>query len=69
MWARVSGEVTEENGVLRVASIHVAYTLRVKDEQRQEAEEVHGSHADYCPMANTVKGCVAITTELATEAL
>jgi uncharacterized OsmC-like protein len=59
--------VIDDNGVLRVASIHVVYSLKAGDEQKAEAEQVHSSHADYCPMANTVKNCVRITTELTFE--
>jgi uncharacterized OsmC-like protein len=47
-----------------IKRIHVTYHLKLKPEQRETAEKVHGFHADYCPVARTIKGCVDITTEL-----
>jgi organic hydroperoxide reductase OsmC/OhrA len=44
--------------------VYVTYHLKLKPEQRETAEKVHGFHADFCPVARTLKGCVAITTEL-----
>jgi len=50
-----------------IKRIHVTYTLKLKPEQHETAEKVHGFHIDYCPVARTVKGCVDITTELNME--
>jgi uncharacterized OsmC-like protein len=53
--------------VMVIKRIHVTYHLKLKPEQRETAEKVqkvHGFHADYCPVARTIKGCVDITTEL-----
>jgi organic hydroperoxide reductase OsmC/OhrA len=52
---------------LVIKRIHVTYHLKVKPEQREIAEKVHGFHADFCPVARTIKGCVEITTELNME--
>lgn len=58
------GDIIDEKGTLRVTRIHVSYHLKTADENRETAEEVHGFHADYCPMANTIRNCVEISTEL-----
>jgi organic hydroperoxide reductase OsmC/OhrA len=41
--------------------------LKVKPEQHETAEKVLGFHADFCPVARSVKGCIDITTELQME--
>ena len=50
-----------------IKRIHVTYHLKLEPEQRETAEKVHGFHADYCPVARTMKGCVDISTELIME--
>jgi len=55
--------------VLVIKRIHVSYHLKLKPEQRETAERVLGFHADNCPVARTIKDCVAITTELNMEDL
>ncbi len=52
-----------------IKRIHVTYHLKLKPELREAAEKVHGFHADYCPVARTLKGCVDISTELNMENL
>ncbi len=55
--------------MLVVLRIHVSYKLKVAEDQRETAEKVHGFHADYCPMARTVKDCVNVTTSLELETM
>jgi uncharacterized OsmC-like protein len=56
--------------VLVVRRIHVTYRLVVDqavvaDQKKRAAiERVLGLHADRCPVARTIGGCVAITTSL-----
>ena len=50
-----------------IKRIHVTYQLKLQSEQRETAEKVHGFHADFCPVARTMKGCVAISTDLQME--
>ena len=57
-----------DNGnVLVIKRIHVTYHLKIKPDQRETADRVLGFHADKCPVARTIQGCVDITTELVTE--
>ena len=50
-----------------IKRIHVVYHLKLKPEQRETAEKVLGFHADFCPVARTINGCIDITTELQME--
>jgi len=63
------GEVELDGRVLVVRRIHVTYHLRLAAEQRETAARVHGFHADFCPMARTIRDCVEISTALEMEDL
>jgi len=58
--------VEREGKVLVIRRIHVKYHLTCDPAQREMATRVLGFHADFCPVALTLKGCIAITTELET---
>jgi organic hydroperoxide reductase OsmC/OhrA len=45
----------------------VTYHLKLKPEMRETVEKVHGFHADFCPVARSIKNCIDITTELQME--
>lgn len=48
-----------------IRRIHVTYALRgVTGEQRKTVERVQGFHADYCPVAKSIKGSINITTDV-----
>lgn len=51
-----------------IRRIQVRYRLKLDPSQREVAERVHGFHADYCPLARTIRNCVAISTSLEVEA-
>jgi len=53
--------------VLVIRRIHVTYQLKLKPEQRETALKVHGFHADFCPVARSIKGSIEVTTELKME--
>ncbi len=59
----------KENGILIIKRIHVKYQLKTKPENRQTVERVHGFHADNCPVARSIRGCIEISTSLAIEEL
>jgi uncharacterized OsmC-like protein len=61
------GEIEKDGNVLVIKRIHVIYHLRLKPEQRETALRVLEFHADKCPVARTIKGCVEISTELKME--
>jgi uncharacterized OsmC-like protein len=47
----------------------VTYHLKLDPEKRAMAERVHGFHAEFCPVARTIRDCVEITTSLEMEDL
>ena len=53
--------------MLVIRRIHVRYHLKIAPDKREVAERVLGFHADFCPVARTIGGCVAITTSLEME--
>jgi organic hydroperoxide reductase OsmC/OhrA len=67
--AEAVGEIEEEDGVLVVRRIHVVYHLRVASDSREAAIRAHQKHVGYCPMAQTIRNCVEVTTSLETESL
>jgi uncharacterized OsmC-like protein len=65
----VVGEIETENKVLVVRRIHVTYHLKADADKRPTAERVLGFHAQACPLARSIGGCVVITTSLEFEEL
>jgi len=49
---------------LVIRRIHVSYHLRLDPAKREVAERVLAVHADACPVARTLRGCIEITTAL-----
>ena len=58
------GEVETEDRVLVIKRIHVRYRLAVAEAHRAEVERVHSFHARFCPVARSLEGAIAISTEL-----
>ncbi|MBK8899658.1 MAG: OsmC family protein [Anaerolineaceae bacterium] len=58
------GEVEKEGKVLVIKRIHVVYSLKTDEKNWETAVRVHEFHADFCPVARSIGGCIAITTEL-----
>jgi hypothetical protein len=50
--------------VLVLRRIHVRLELRADPAHRETAERVHGLFADACPLYRTLRGAIAMTTEL-----
>ena len=67
MTARARGEIEKDGKVLVIKRIRVTYHLKLKPELRETAQKVHGFHADFCPVARSIKDCIDITTELQME--
>ncbi len=62
--SQATGYIGKDGAVLVVRAIHVDYHLKLNPAQRAAAERAHGFHADRCPVARTLRGCVRITTTL-----
>ena len=63
--ADADGEVVvDPDGVLRLRSITVRYTLHAPEDKRAAAERACVHHAAHCPNARSVAAAIDITTEL-----
>lgn len=62
--SHATGEIELDGKVLVIRKIHVRYQLKADAKGRDIAERVLGIHADSCPVARTLKGCVALSTSL-----
>lgn len=59
------GEIEKDGRVLVIKRIHVTYRLKgVDEENREAAERAHRLHADFCPVARSIRDAIDITTEL-----
>ena len=65
--SEVKGEIEKDGNVLVIRRIHVTYHLKLAPEQRKTAERVHSFHADFCPVARSIRDCIDITTSLEME--
>ncbi|MBK5108696.1 MAG: OsmC family protein [Anaerolineales bacterium] len=59
-----TGEIEKDGNVLVVRRIHVTYYLKAESEEIDKIKRAHEFHADNCPVARTIRDCVAITTNL-----
>ena len=62
--SQVRGEVGKDGNVLIIKKIHVTYELKTDEANKETAERVLGFHADYCPVARSIKDSIEISTEL-----
>ena len=60
----MSGEIGKQEKVLVIRRIRVVYRFEADEEHRATIERVHGFHADYCPVARSISGCIEIETAL-----
>lgn len=65
--SEATGEIEKEDNVLVIRRIHVTYRLKLSADKRDVADRAHRIHADYCPVARTIRDCVDIRTTLVTE--
>lgn len=63
------GEIEKDGKVPVIRRIHATYQLKLKPEQQESAQKVHGFHADFCPVARSIKGSIDISTELKMESV
>lgn len=58
--AAVEGDIEAVEGVLRITRIRVHYTVSHPPGTREAAERAVANHADKCPAASSVRGCIAL---------
>jgi uncharacterized OsmC-like protein len=63
LWTEAEGTVEAPDRVMRVTAIRVKYHLTIPDGKREDAERALAVFERGCPVAQTLKGCVAITHE------
>jgi uncharacterized OsmC-like protein len=61
------GEIEKDGNTIVVKRIHVTYRLRLAPDQRDAAERVLEMHADFCPVARSIRDSIEITTSLEME--
>lgn len=53
--------------MLVVKRIHVTYYLKADESDRETIERVHDMHAEKCPVAQSIRGAIDVSTELVLE--
>jgi uncharacterized OsmC-like protein len=65
--ADVEGDIENADGVLKITQIRVKYHLKIHTEKVPEAKMAFSSYLQFCPAAQSIKGCIAIKDNLALE--
>lgn len=59
------GEIEKDGRVLVIKRIHVTYSLKgASEDDHKTIERILGFHADYCPVARSIRDSIDITTEV-----
>lgn len=58
------GDIELDGGVLVIRRIHVIYKLRAPESARETIERVHDAHAEFCPVARSLRAAIDISTAL-----
>ncbi|MEU4571387.1 OsmC family protein [Nonomuraea sp. NPDC023979] len=65
--SEAEGIIVKDGGVLRIASVHVRYLVRLAEGvDPDEVARAHDRHTRHCPIARTIGDSVEITTTLET---
>jgi organic hydroperoxide reductase OsmC/OhrA len=65
--AEVEGDIESVNNVLKITKIRVKYHLKVHPEKVAEAQDAFSSYLQFCPAAQSIKGCIEIKDDLVLE--
>jgi organic hydroperoxide reductase OsmC/OhrA len=65
--AEVEGDIENVNNVLKITQIRVRYYLKTHPEKVAEAQDAYSSYLQYCPAAQSIKGCIEIKDDLVIE--
>ena len=65
--ALIRNERAQQIRVLVIKRIHVKLRLKAQQDQKETAERVHGMYAERCPVYQSLRAAIAITTELVFE--
>lgn len=62
--AFVTGDIEDVDGTLKITRIAVAYRLRLKKSQQEEARNAFENYITLCPAAQSVVGCIELRHDL-----
>ena len=65
--AKVTGDIEEVNGILKITRIYVNYSLKLPDQQRDSALECFNNYIEFCPGAQSVIDCIEVHHHLDME--
>ncbi|MGD8253733.1 MAG: OsmC family protein [Syntrophobacterales bacterium] len=65
--AKVTGDIEDVEGVLKITRIEVHYFLKVPEEKWQDANEALENYLQLCPAAQSVVDSIDISHELSLE--
>jgi organic hydroperoxide reductase OsmC/OhrA len=65
--AEAEGDIENAGGVLKITQIRVKYHLKIHPEKVPEAQAAFSSYLQFCPAAQSIKGCIEIKDELVLE--
>jgi uncharacterized OsmC-like protein len=65
--AEAEGDIENVDGVLKITQIRVKYHLKIHPEKVPEAKMAFSSYLQFCPAAQSIKGCIEIKDELVIE--
>lgn len=65
--ARVTGDIEDVDGTLKITRIHVEYRLRLQKAQQADARRAFENYITLCPAAQSVVGCIDIGHDLSLE--
>jgi organic hydroperoxide reductase OsmC/OhrA len=65
--AEAEGDIENVGGVLKITQIRVKDHLKVRPEKVPEAKAAVSSYLQFCPAAQSIKGCIEIKDQLILE--
>ncbi|MCP5096671.1 MAG: hypothetical protein GY943_14050 [Chloroflexi bacterium] len=65
--SETNGEVEKDGKVLIIKRIHVIHHLKTAVENRETVARVLDFHADFCPVARSIRDSIEITTKVKIE--
>ncbi|MBI3998665.1 MAG: OsmC family protein [Armatimonadetes bacterium] len=67
LWTEAEGTIMAPEGVMKVTHIRLTYHLKIPAGKRPEAERALAVFESRCPVAQTLKGCVALEHDAVIE--
>ena len=67
--ATVTGDIEDVDGILKITSIKVNYSLKAPEDKWEDAKEALEAYLPLCPAAQSVINCINITHELDLESM